>query len=327
MKSTILSIKGLEQNTTPETAFKAFEADLQAAAVKWFKKPGHPVRKDMDYCISEPNLWHHNIILPEVARLIQITASTWKRRLPGVASRFEGTLHHGLSNHAMAFNLLGPLVVRKDLAPIKAAFQAVGGWGGYWDELYAYFEAHDRKVFNELEGVPACLDFAIEGNGNGIFADVLFTQSGFTGCPHIQDGSCDGKNPCSFGKLTECALTRSGNTLWTRMEQWAMSEATRIDGDTCPFVNYYSFFQNLLFSLVNDRVYILIYDERNSLFVQRDEKGNLVDGLCQQLSEALPRHKWTRVGAFTIQDLVRAIEKTGRHGDWIQEFKDKYAIK
>jgi hypothetical protein len=111
------------------------------------------------------------------------------------------------------------------------------------------------------------------------------------------------------------------------MEKWAMSESTRIDGDTCPFVNYYSFFQKLLFSMVNDGVYILITDERNPLFVQRDEKGNLVDGLCQQLSEALPRHRWGRVGAFTIQDLVRAIEKTGRHGDWIQEFKDKYAIK
>jgi hypothetical protein len=227
----------------------------------------------------------------------------------------------------MAFNLLGPLVVRKDLAPIKEAFVAVGGWGGYWDELYAYFEAHDRKVFSEPEGLPTCVDFAIQGNGNGIFADVIFTQSGFTGCPYIKDGSCDGKNPCWFGKLAECALTRSGNTLWTQMEKWAMSESTRIDGDTCPFVNYYSFFQKLLFSMVNDGVYILITDERNPLFVQRDEKGNLVDGLCQQLSEALPRHRWGRVGAFTIQDLVRAIEKTGRHGDWIQEFKDKYAIK
>jgi hypothetical protein len=325
MKSTILSINGQEQDASAGQ-FKAFEAELQAAAATWFRKHGHPVRTDMDSCISEPNLWHHNIILPEVARLIRITASTWNRRLPGVPSRFEGTLHHGLSNHAMAFNLLGPLVARKDLAPIKAAYEAVGG-RGQWDELYAYFEAHDRKVFNEPEGAPTCLDFAVMGNGIGLFMDVMFTQSGFGGCPHIQDGSCDGKNPCSFGKLTECALTRSGNTLWTQMEQWEMSEATRIDGDTCPFVNYYSFFQNLLFSLGKHGVYILIYDERNSLFVQRDEQGNLVDGLCQQLSEALPRHKWGRAGAFTIQDLVRAIEKTGRHDDWIQEFKDKYAIK
>jgi len=326
MKSTILSIKGLEQDATAETTFKAFEAELQATAATWFRKHGHPVRKDMNSCISEPNLWHHNIILPEVARLIRITASTWNRRLPGVASRFEGTLHHGLSTHAMAFNLLGPLVTRKDLAPIKAAFKAVGGWG-HWDELYAYFEAHDRKVFNELRGIPACLDFAIMGNGNGLFMDVIFTQSGFGGCPHIQDGSCDGKNPCSFGKLSECALARSGNTLWTRMEEWEMSEATRIDGDTCPFVNYYAFFRSLMYSLVKDGVYILIYDERNPLFVQRDAKGNLVGGLCQQLSESLPRHIWSRVGAFTVQDLVRAIEKSGRHGDWIQKFKDKYGIK
>jgi hypothetical protein len=325
MKSTILSINGLEQDASAEQ-FKAFEAELQAAAATWFKKHGHPVRKDMDSCISESNLWHHNIILPEVARLIRITASTWNRRVPGVPSRFEGTLHHGLSNHAMAFNLLGPLVARKDLAPIKAAYEAVGG-RGQWNELYAYFEAHDRKVFNELEGAPTCLDFAIMGNGIGLFMDVMFTQSGFGGCPHIQDGSCDGKNPCSFGKISECALTRSGNTLWTRMEEWEMSQAIQIDGDTCPFVNYYAFFQSLMYSLVKDGVYILIYDERNPLFIQRDAKGNLIGGLCQKLSESLPRHIWSQVGAFTVQDLVRAIEKSERHGDWIQEFKDKYAIK
>ena len=316
---------GLEQDASAEQ-FKAFEAELQAAAAAWFRKHGHSVQPGMDHCLSDPSLWHQNIILPEVIQMITCTAYALKIRNPTLKGCLTDSLHNGLSSQAMKFNLLGPLVARKDLSPLKAAFGAVGGvW--FFGDLRPHFEHYDRQIFNERHGIPTCLDFALIGQGTGLFIETKLAEPGFDGCPHHQDGSCDGKNPCSFARIAECPLTQSGYTYWQRMEEFVLGEAALVDGDTCPFVNYYQFFRNLMFALANQGVYNLLYDERNSMFVQRDEQGNLVDGLCQQLSEALHRHIWNRVGAFTVQDLVRAIEKTGRHGDWIQEFKDKYAIK
>ena len=325
MKNKKYTNDGLKQDVSAEQ-YKAFKAELQAAAAAWFRKHGHSVQAEMDHCLSAPSLWHHNIILPEVVQLITRTAQAWKIRNPTLKGCLSDSLHNGLSSQAMKFNLLGPLVARKDLSPLKAAFGAVGGvW--FFGDLRPHFEHYDRQIFNERHGIPTCLDFALIGQGTGLFIETKLAEPGFDGCPHHQDGSCDGKNPCSFARIAECPLTQGGYTYWQRMEEVVLGEAALVDGDTCPFVNYYQFFRNLMFALANQGVYNLLYDERNSMFAQRDEQGNLVDGLCQQLSEALPRHTWNSVGAFTVQDLVRAIEKTGRHGDWIQEFKDKYAIK
>ncbi|MEI7946010.1 MAG: hypothetical protein WCJ02_04910 [bacterium] len=324
MKTEKYTDNGLKQEVTAEQ-FKAFEADLQAAAAKWFANHGHPVLKGMDYCVSEPSLWHHNIILPEVVQMITRTAQAWKIRNPTLKGCLSDSMHHGLSSQAMKFNLLGPLVARKDLSPLKAAFEAVGGrWPGC--DLKPYFEHYDRQIFNERHGIPTCFDFALIGQGTGLFIETKLSEPGFDGCPHHQDGSCDGKNPCSFARITECPLTQSGYTYWQRMDECQLIEAALVDGDTCPFVSYYEFFQKLMFAVANQGVFILLYDERSPIFVQRDAQGNLTGGICKHLSDALPRHIWTRVGGITVQGLVRAIEASGRHGDWIQEFKDKYGI-
>jgi hypothetical protein len=315
---------GLEKSNTAEQ-YKAFEAELQAAAAAWFRKYGHSVQAGMDHCLSEPSLWHHNIILPEVVQLMNRIAQAWKIRNPTLKGCLTDSLHHGLSSQAMKFNLLGPLMARKDLSPLKVAFEAVGGRWPFGD-LRPHFEHYDRQVFNERHGIPTCLDFALIGQGTGLYIETKLSEPGFDSCPCHQDGSCDGRNPCSFGRITECSLTQSGYTYWNLMANFELGEAVLVDGDTCPFVNYCQFFRNLMFALANQGVYILLYDERNPVFVQRDAQMNLIGGLCKHLSAALPRHIWSSVGGITVQGLVRAIEASGRHGDWIHEFKDKYGI-
>ena len=310
----------------PEEQYKAFETELQTAAAAWFSKKGHAVREGMDYCLSEPYLWHHNIILPEVVRLIHRTSQTWKARNPGLDGCLHGFLYHGLSSQAMGFNLLGPLVVRKDLGPLKDAFTAIGG---KWplSSPYSHFEYFNRRVFGERHGVPTCLDFALTNRNTGLFIEVTLAEPGFDGCSFHKDGLCDGKNPCAFGKIAECPLTLKGRTYWERMEKFGLGEAALIDGDTCPFVNHYQFFQELMFALASGGVFTLLYDERSPVFIRRDCDGNLVGGLCKRLSEVLPKHVWSRVAALSVQGVVLAIEATGRHKDWIGSFKEKYGIK
>jgi hypothetical protein len=42
--------------------------------------------------------------------------------------------------------------------------------------------------------------------------------------------------------------------------------------------------------------------------------------------ESVPAEYANRIGRVTIQQLVSAIDESGRHHDWIDEFKKKYGI-
>jgi POLQ-like helicase len=324
MKTLIRTSDGPE-GSLPADQFEAFQSELQAAAAAWFARRGYTVREDSAYCLREPFLWHHNIILPEVVRLVHHTCQTWKPRHPGLPGCLRDDLHHGLSSQGMGFNLLGPLVARNDLAPLKEAFTAVGGrW--CMSTPNTHFAYYNRRVLGERDGMPTCLDFALTNRKTGLFMDIKLAETGFAGCPFHRDGTCDGRNPCTAGRVAECPLTRSGSTTWRLMESFGLAEAALVDGDTCPLVRYDPFFKHLLFALASDGVLVLLHDARNPVFVQRDTHGSLVGGLCKRLSETLPRLVWSHVAALTVQDVVRAIEASGRHNDWIGQFKEKYAI-
>ncbi|MGE3752081.1 MAG: hypothetical protein AB7I98_21100, partial [Verrucomicrobiales bacterium] len=49
-------------------------------------------------------------------------------------------------------------------------------------------------------------------------------------------------------------------------------------------------------------------------------------GLWPFLYEAIPQNLRHRVGRLTIQMVVEAIQKSGGHEDWIEDFKKKYGL-
>ncbi len=62
----------------------------------------------------------------------------------------------------MLFNLVGPLIVRNDLAPLRDAFAEAGI---SWPEgnPAATWEVTDRKIFGEDSGQPTSIDLVIAG--------------------------------------------------------------------------------------------------------------------------------------------------------------------
>ena len=71
---------------------------------------------------------------------------------------------------------------------------------------------------------------------------------------------------------------------------------------------------------------MLLHDERNPVFLKVSKDGKEPD-LWPFLMESVPEEHASSVGRVTIQQLVSAIDESGRHYDWIDEFKQKYGIK
>ena len=112
----------------PYTRYKSFEASLRKAAEKWFSDRGRETNQRMGYCLARHDLWPQNIICEDVADYVR---QEQKRHLGEDSFPLHKYLHHGLSSQAMAFNLIGPLIVRNDLSPLKIAIERLGiEWPG-----------------------------------------------------------------------------------------------------------------------------------------------------------------------------------------------------
>lgn len=103
--------------------YKAFECELQGAAAEWFHKKGFDTHKRMAYCLKSHDIWPQNIICADVAEYIR---QENEKNLGKDSFPLHKYLHHGLSSQAMVFNLVGPLIVRKDFAPLRVAIEKVG---------------------------------------------------------------------------------------------------------------------------------------------------------------------------------------------------------
>ena len=105
-------------------------------------------------------------------------------------------LHHGLSSQAMLFNLIGPLIVRDDLKPLKVSIERIGL---DWPEgnVKAAFEFENREVFQENQGQPTSIDLVIgeDLERPNIFIESKFVEKEFGGCSLFEKGDCDGRNP------------------------------------------------------------------------------------------------------------------------------------
>jgi hypothetical protein len=224
----------------------------------------------------------------------------------------------------MAFNLIGPLIVRNDLAPLKIAIEKLGV---PWPEgkVKAVFEHDDRSVFNEDNGQPTSIDIILSGSCNSLFIEAKMVEREFGGCSVFAGGDCEGRNPYPE-RLGECYLHHIGRKYWQRLDELGFSEAALVKGAICPFANYYQFFREATFAFAKQGSFILLHDSRNPAFLRSADDRKDHGGLWPFLFEAIPQNLRHRVGRLTIQMVVEAIQESGGHEDWIEEFKIKYGL-
>jgi hypothetical protein len=304
--------------TWPFKRYSAYQRELRDVAERWFAKKGFAINPKKHYELKSHDDWPKNIICADVTKYIQEEneKSRGKKYFP-----LHKDLHHGLSSQAMTFNLLGPLIVREDLEPLRTIIEQAGiKWPT--GEITTEFEYDDRSVFNEDVGQPTSIDLAISGETEGLFVEVKYTEARFGGCGIFSQGDCDGRNPVVHGFDT-CYLHHIGRRFWELMKEFSFGETGFVSGPICLFANYYQFFREILFSLSERGSFVLLYDERSPVFVKTLKNGK-ESGVWPLLMRSVPVEHFNKVGRITMQQLVTEIEKSGHHNDWIDEFKSKY---
>lgn len=296
-----------------------FESELRNSSSEWFIKNRFQVHSKMPYCLDSLDNWRNNIILSEVADYIEnFKNESEKNNKPFPLHKYA---HHGLSSQAMVFNLIGPLITRNDLTPLTALLVAKGIVDKFEK---AQFEYEDRTVFNEDTGQPTSIDLVLFDTGNRpkIFIESKLVEAEFGGCSVFTKGDCAGGNP--IDNLQECFLHFIGRKYWSLIEKYGFNEKLKNE-KICILVNYYQFFREILLSIDKDGYFVLLSDERSPVF--NYQNGGKVRGLIPLLTEFVPEKYRDRIVLVTIQEIVRSIESTGRHNDWINEFELKYGLK
>jgi len=307
--------------TWPYKRYQSYVADLRMVAEQWFIKQGHEINPRMRYCLARRDQWAKNLICNNVADYI--CQEQESRRGQQNPFRLHKDIHHGLSSQAMAFNLIGSLIVRNDLAPLKTAIEKLGvPWPE--GEVKAVFEHNDRSVFNEDIGPPTSIDIVLLGSRDSLFIEAKLTEREFGGCSVFAGGDCEGRNPYPE-MLGECYLHYIGRKYWLRLHELGFSEAAIVKGAICPLANYYQFFRLATFAFAKQGSFILLHDSRNPALLRSADGSNYQGGLWPFLYEAIPQNLRHRVGRLTIQMVVEAIEESGKHC-WIKEFKNKYGL-
>lgn len=307
--------------TWPFKRYSAFEQELRNAAAGWFEKMKYSTHPKMNYCLDKYESWPNNIICNDVVEYIQKEKDQSKGAKPYPLHKY---VHHGLSSQAMVFNLIGPLIVRKDLSPLKTALLQAGiNWPD--GAVTASFEYEDREVFNEDSGQPTSIDLLIKGSSFSLFIESKLSESEFGGCSVFNKGDCEGMNPCQQG-FSYCYLHHIGRLYWEHLQEHGFIQPPLSISPICPLANYYQFFREALFAIANRGKFILLYDERNPAFVRPSEDGSLIYGLWPFMKTFVPQPYQSSIGNVTIQQVVKAIESSGNHNDWINQFKDKYGL-
>lgn len=290
---------------------------MKKAAERWFTDNNCRLHPKYKYCLAEWEDWRSNIILPEVAKYIEMTRQ--ERAANNDAFALHGYVHHGLSSQALLFNLIGPLIVRNDLSPLRKALLSKGLiWPGSSNQ--AALEYEDRKVFGEDSGQPTSIDLVIGSpeESDALFIECKFTESGFGGCSVFGRGDCEGVNPVS--DLSRCYLHYIGRKYWHLMETYGFLNSELSTDSRCILANHYQFFREVLFALNKNGTFILLSDDRSPTFSGGGR------GLLPFLLTFLPKKYKDRVGQVSIQDVVKAIEISGKHDDWMGNFRLKYGM-
>ncbi|MCG3212647.1 MAG: hypothetical protein FOGNACKC_06317 [Anaerolineae bacterium] len=306
--------------TWPYPRHRDFQKKLQQVAAAWFESHGFKTNPHRPYILDRLENWPNNIILPEVAAFI--AAEQQNRVSRGAGFPLHKYLHHGLSSQAMLFNLIGPLIVTADLGCLAEPFDQAGLPGPEMP-LAGQFEFENRTVFNEDFGQPTSLDLVIAtaNSGPAYFIEAKLVEQEFGGCSVFQAGDCDGRNPAAEFSL--CYLHHLGRRYWTLLAKHGFLNGPFGDNATCILTTYYQFFRELLFAVELGGTFIVLYDERNPAFNRLGPHGQR--GLLPFLRSLVPAALQSRLATLTIQQVVQAIEASGRHA-WIKEFKVKYGL-
>lgn len=300
-----------------------FQRAMRQTAADYFAQKGWPMDAKYPFILSEWSDWPRNIILPEVVDYINELRK--RREEAGEGFALHKYIHHGLSSQAMLFNLIGPLIVRRDLALLETVF---GRQGLEWPtgQIEAILEYEDRAIFNEDSGQPTSIDLVLtdEKDDPFVFVEFKFTEDSFGGCSVFAAGDCDGRNPA--GDFGLCYLHHIGRRYWKLMEKHSFLDGPIRAERLCVMAQYYQFFRTVLFALEHGRPCVLMSDARSPAFDNRGRDGKQPQrGVLPLLLDFVPEYVRPQVKAITIQEVVVAIRASGRH-PWISEFEHKYGL-
>lgn len=299
---------------------RRFVDQVRIAATAWFRSKELPVNSKYSYILADWGDWPRNIILAEVAKYIGDIAES--QRADGLNFPLHKYVHHGLSSQAMLFNLVGPLLVRNDILPLRNVIERKGlEWpdGG----KRAMFEYEDRNIFNEDSGQPTSIDLVVMDDHDRprLFIESKFVEQEFGGCSVFIAGDCDGRNPA--GDTDMCYLHHIGRKYWSLMQKYGIDK-NRIGQDAvCILANHYQFFREAIFAFEHQGIFILLCDERSPVFYSDGPNGprGVMPFLVSLLPDELHRH----ISCVTVQELVAEIELLTQH-EWHGEFKAKYGL-
>jgi hypothetical protein len=220
----------------------------------------------------------------------------------------------------MLFNLVGPLVASGDLGPLRTAVEATGLPWPATD--IATLEYEDRSVFHEQQVQPTSVDLVVgePDRPEALFIEAKLVETGFGGCSLFTDGDCDGANPA--GDFGSCYLHHIGRTYLPVMETHGVLRGAVASDSICRLANHYQFYRELLLALEKRGSFVLIADHRSPVWRSKVEPRR---GVWEFLTRDLPDAVRARTRLITVQEIVAAIEASGRH-PWIGEFKRKYAL-
>jgi len=296
-----------------------FRKILERAATAWFRSHGHS-KLTPGHILPSRGDWADNVILKEVSEYID--AERIRRQQDGGNFALHMSAHHGLNSQALAFNLLGPLVVRKDFEPLG---NLLGSTGAAWPqgEISADFAVEDPEVLDEDSGQPTLVDFVIRAGGRtAVCVTVRLVEPEFRGCPIFETGDCDGRSPA--GDFSLCYLHHIGRGYWKLLEKHGFLEAGIAGQRLCVLAAHYQFFRGMLFALEKDASFVLICDDRGPTFSVDGPQGRR--GLMPLLEGFVPEKLRERIAVVTVTQLLESIESSGRHGDWTEDFRKKYAL-
>lgn len=298
-----------------------FEKELRKSNEGWFSERKYKVNPRMPYSLERWEDWPKNIIVPEVALFIQ--GEQKRRSEENEGFPLHKYIHHGLSSQAMLFNLIGPLVVKNNLSPLKHALQH-GEIDWPPEPVTSRFEVEDRKIFNEDTGQPTSIDLVIQGHGGvrSLFIESKFVEREFGGCSVFAGGDCSGRNPAK--NFSSCYLHHLGRHYWTLLERYGFLAGPAGTSPICPLAMYYQFFREVIFALESGGDFVLLYDQRNPSFYCGDPAGE--HGLMPFLMTFVPDVIRSRIYSISIQAVVGAFSEYDSL-DWLGEFEKKYGLK
>jgi hypothetical protein len=307
--------------TWPYLKYKPFRKTVSSAASIWFQSKGFKTNARKSYSLVSRDQWRENIILPEVVRMIE--AEKDKAEKDGEAYALHEYLHNGLSSQSMLFNLIGPLKTRLDFEPLKLAFSEIGlPWPT--GQVTCIFEETNREIFNEQFGQPTSIDFVLRGSDDcpPLFIESKFVEQEFGGCSVFKEGDCDGRNPIS-NPSEICYLSHIDRKYWDLMVNYGFIPDHIVPSPLCLLSIHYQFFREVIYALEQKGYFILLYDERNPTFYSGKATGR---GLMPFLLSLTPTQLHEKIKSISIQQIVKTIEASSKHQDWIHEFKNKYGI-